>query len=98
MSQPRARRITSWLFDATSFKPFVAFDKPKISNICHLPCRIKLTNCTKIEVNIWTEALILYKYILPTENKDLQNGMNRQRRKGRSDEAGKVHRSEKLIS
>ena len=54
--------------------------------------------CTKIEVNIWTEALILYKYVLPTENKDLQNGMNRQRRKGRSDEAGKVHRSEKLIS
>ena len=58
----------------------------------------QLTNYTKIEVNIWTEALILYKYILPTENKDLQNGMNRQRRKSRSDEAGKVHRSEKLIS
>ena len=49
-------------------------------------------------MNIWTEALILYQYILPTENKDLQNGMNRQRRKGGSDKAGKVHRSEKLIS
>ena len=57
MLQPRAQRITSWLFDATSYKIFVAFDKPKILDVCHLPCRIHLTNCTKIEVDIWTEAL-----------------------------------------
>ena len=40
MLQPRARRITSWLFDAISCKTFVAFDKPKLLDVCHLPCWI----------------------------------------------------------
>ena len=40
MVQPRARRIASWLFDATSCKTFVTFDKPKILNVCHLLFRI----------------------------------------------------------